>query len=282
MCERADQAIALALIHMESRDVIFVGHGHFSRAVITRWIELPVYEGIRFAMAAASIAMCGFEHGMRQLSALGLTGYPAPHRFHVTREPSFVLATGGSAVVADGVHTAYKSIADARSAITSHTAPIIMGALPFDMSKPPALIRPQAVQFPTRCRNGRCACYPQCASQRRCPTRTNTAPASRPRCSACEIRHTGLHKVVLARALRLVADGPLDARTIVDRLVTADPVANVYLADLTSAGVEYSGTALVGASPELLVARSGDRVACRAVRGVGAATARPRRRPGQR
>ena len=74
---------------------------------------------------------------------------------------------------------------------------------------------------------------------------------------------SGLHKVVLARALRLVADGPLDARTIVDRLVTADPAANVYLADLTSAGVEYSGTALVGASPELLVARSGDRVACR-------------------
>jgi broad specificity phosphatase PhoE len=78
ICERADRSIALALTHMESRDVVFVGHGHFSRAVITRWIEQPVYEGIRFAMPAASVAVCGFEHGVRQLGALGLTGLPNP------------------------------------------------------------------------------------------------------------------------------------------------------------------------------------------------------------
>jgi broad specificity phosphatase PhoE len=78
VCERADRAIKSALGHMESRDVVFVGHGHFSRAVVTRWIEQPLYEGIRFAMPAASIAICGFEHGVRQLSALGLTGRPNP------------------------------------------------------------------------------------------------------------------------------------------------------------------------------------------------------------
>lgn len=76
VCARADRAIDLALRYMESRDVVFVGHGHFSRALITRWIEQPVYEGIRFAMPAVSIAVCGFEHGVRQLSALALTGHP--------------------------------------------------------------------------------------------------------------------------------------------------------------------------------------------------------------
>jgi broad specificity phosphatase PhoE len=76
--DRADRAVAFALEHMLSRDVVFVGHGHFSRAVVTRWIELPVSQGIRFAMVAASIAVCGFEHGVRQISALGLTGYPHP------------------------------------------------------------------------------------------------------------------------------------------------------------------------------------------------------------
>jgi broad specificity phosphatase PhoE len=76
--QRADRAVAYALEHMETRDVLFVGHGHFSRAVITRWVELALSEGIRFAMVAASIAVCGFEHGVRQISALGLTGYPHP------------------------------------------------------------------------------------------------------------------------------------------------------------------------------------------------------------
>ncbi|HEY6650630.1 MAG TPA: acid phosphatase [Mycobacterium sp.] len=73
--DRADRAISYALKHMESRDVLFLGHGHFSRAVLTRWVELEISEGIRFAMVAASIAVCGFEHGVRQISALGLTGH---------------------------------------------------------------------------------------------------------------------------------------------------------------------------------------------------------------
>jgi broad specificity phosphatase PhoE len=76
--DRADRAIAMALQYMESRDVVFVSHGHFSRSVITRWVELPLVEGSRFGMRTASIAMCGFEHGIRQLLALGLTGQPQP------------------------------------------------------------------------------------------------------------------------------------------------------------------------------------------------------------
>jgi broad specificity phosphatase PhoE len=71
--DRADAAVTVALQHMESRDVVFISHGHFSRAVITRWLELPLVEGRRFGMSTASIAICGFEHGVRQLGALGLS-----------------------------------------------------------------------------------------------------------------------------------------------------------------------------------------------------------------
>ena len=74
--ERADRAVALALELMATRDVVFVGHGHFSRAVITRWVQLPLVEGSRFGMGPASVAVGGFEHGIRQLSALGL---PRPY-----------------------------------------------------------------------------------------------------------------------------------------------------------------------------------------------------------
>jgi probable phosphoglycerate mutase len=79
--DRADRAVALALEHMTSRDVVFVGHSHFSRSVITRWVELPLVEGSRFWMLAASVAVCGFEHAVRQLAALGLTGQPQPTAF---------------------------------------------------------------------------------------------------------------------------------------------------------------------------------------------------------
>jgi broad specificity phosphatase PhoE len=74
--DRADQAVSLALENMASRDVLFVGHSHFSRSVITRWVELPLVEGSRFWMLAGSMAVLGFEHGVRQLAALGLTGLP--------------------------------------------------------------------------------------------------------------------------------------------------------------------------------------------------------------
>ncbi|BBX74538.1 acid phosphatase [Mycobacterium shinjukuense] len=72
--DRADLAVTLALAHLPTRDVLFISHGHFSRAVITRWVELPLAQGTRFGMATGSIGICGFEHGMRQVSKLGLTG----------------------------------------------------------------------------------------------------------------------------------------------------------------------------------------------------------------
>ncbi len=70
---RADQAVAYALDRMPDRDVVFVSHGHFSRSVITRWVEQPLREGARYGYATAAVAVCGFEYGLRQLSALGLT-----------------------------------------------------------------------------------------------------------------------------------------------------------------------------------------------------------------
>jgi broad specificity phosphatase PhoE len=78
--DRADRAIALAIEHMASRDVLFVGHGHFSRVMIARWLELPLAAGSRFSMVAGSIAICGFEHRVRQLSVLGYTHPVAPVR----------------------------------------------------------------------------------------------------------------------------------------------------------------------------------------------------------
>ncbi|ULE33551.1 isochorismate synthase [Mycobacterium sp. IDR2000157661] len=192
----------------------------------------------------------------------------------MTREPSFVLAARG-AVVADGVHTAFASVADARAALASHSTPLVVGALPFDTAQPAALIRPQAVQFLDAL-----PAWPLRMMPTVQVTETRPEPDEhRARISAALTRLRdpagGLHKVVLARALRLTADGPLDARTVLHRLVGADPGANGYLVDLTAAGGGYSGTVLVGASPELLVARRGEQVMCSPFAGSAARLADP-------
>jgi isochorismate synthase len=186
----------------------------------------------------------------------------------VTPEPSFVLAGPTGAVVANGVHTAFDRLADAQAALAGRDTPIIVGALPFDVSKPAALIRPRSVRFtealpdwPTRPLPAvRIAATVPAPDVHRARVRAALQWLTNP--------DSGLHKVVLARALRLVADGPLDGRTIVRRLVAADPAANAYFADLTAAGGGYAGAALVGASPELLVARRGEEVTCRPFAGT--------------
>jgi len=181
----------------------------------------------------------------------------------VTREPAFVLAGRSGAVVADGVHTAFPRLADARAALASHSAPIVVGALPFDISKPTALIRPQSVQFTEALPDWPLRLLPTVRIAETMPTPEEHRARIAAALGRLRDPGSGLQKVVLARALRLVADGPLDARTVVDRLIAADAAANVYLADLTAAGGGYSGAALVGASPELLVARRGETVTCR-------------------
>ncbi|MGH3725159.1 MAG: acid phosphatase [Mycobacterium sp.] len=75
---RADRVITKIAAELYRRDVLLVGHGHFSRALMTRWIDLPLEEGTRLGMATASVAVGGHEHGQRQVAALGLTGYRHP------------------------------------------------------------------------------------------------------------------------------------------------------------------------------------------------------------
>jgi isochorismate synthase len=137
-----------------------------------------------------------------------------------------------------------------------------MGALPFDVAQPAALMVPHAVL--------RTDTLPDWPSDPLPTVRVVAAlpPPEEHRARVRTVRDqlttpdSTLRKVVLARALRLAGDAPLDARIILRRLAATDPHAYGYLVDLTSAGSRYAGMALVGASPELLVARDGERVAC--------------------
>lgn len=61
--KRADDLIADIMANLADGDVVLVGHGHFSRVLMTRWIELPVVEGARLMMDAPAWAVLGHYHG---------------------------------------------------------------------------------------------------------------------------------------------------------------------------------------------------------------------------
>jgi len=64
---RADTVVHVAAAQLTERDVVLFGHGHFSRALIARWLDLPVRDGRRFAFSPASYTVLGFERGIRQV-----------------------------------------------------------------------------------------------------------------------------------------------------------------------------------------------------------------------
>ena len=190
-------------------------------------------------------------------------------------EPPFVLCGTAGTLIADGVQKRYCDVRAAQAALRSGSASIMLGALPFDVDQPAALLVPGTVLRTDGLPDWPTGPLPAVRIVAAVPPPADyRARISRAR-DQLGARDTSLTKVVLARALQLVAEGALDARVVLRRLVTADPGAYGYLVDLTAAGDDYAGAALIGASPELLVARSGDRVICQPYAGSAPRAADP-------
>lgn len=180
----------------------------------------------------------------------------------MTDHPSFVLSGPAGTIVADGIEAGYDSAAAASAALTDGSADLVVGALPFDVRGAAALLAPRTVTFSNALPSWPVTSLPTVRIDATLPPPEEHRARIRTALKYLNDAESGLQKVVLARALRLVADGALDEQTILRRLVDDDPEATSYLADLSPAGGDYAGTALVGASPELLVARTGDQVTC--------------------
>ncbi|BDU08124.1 acid phosphatase [Nocardia cyriacigeorgica] len=60
---RADRVLSTVTEQLAERDVVLVGHGHFSRVLIARWCEFEVREGRRFAMSTGAVSVLGYDHG---------------------------------------------------------------------------------------------------------------------------------------------------------------------------------------------------------------------------
>jgi isochorismate synthase len=181
----------------------------------------------------------------------------------MTTEPPFVLCGPAGVLIAEGVQACHRDVASAQSALRSGSASIVLGALAFDVTEPAALMTPRSVRHPDELPDWPIGPLPAVRVAGSIPAPDEHRDRVRRACDVLTAEDSKLQKVVLARALRLAADAPLDARMILRRLADNDPAAYGYLVDLSAAGAPYTGMALVGASPELLVARDGDRVTCR-------------------
>lgn len=177
--------------------------------------------------------------------------------------PAFVLSGPAGTLRADGIATGFSDVAAARAALATGEASIVLGALPFQPGAAAALFVPREVRRTQSLPTLPDAAFPPVRIVAQLPDRDVHRARIRRALHELTAPHPVLHKVVLARGLRLAADAALDGGTILRRLVAADPSGYGYLVDLSAAGEPYTGAALVGASPELLVARDGDRVSCR-------------------
>ena len=180
---------------------------------------------------------------------------------------TFVLTGPAGTLVAEGIRTGYDDVEDAARAIRDGSADLVVGALPFDIRHSAALLEP------TRRHHTVPAAADGLPTVR--ITETLPGPTEHRRRVEAVLRllrdpENPLQKVVLARALRLVADRPIDPLCVLHRLAAADPEATAYLTDLSPAGPPFVGAVLVGASPELLVSRHGDQVICQPFAGSAA------------
>ncbi|KAI0830710.1 phosphoglycerate mutase-like protein [Trametes gibbosa] len=87
MCHRVDSVIEKVREHHRAwkeegqgcRDVVIVAHGHFSRVLISRWINFPLSLGTHFNVEPAGVAILGYNHknlAEPALNALNLYAKP--------------------------------------------------------------------------------------------------------------------------------------------------------------------------------------------------------------
>lgn len=187
-----------------------------------------------------------------------------------------LFATGRHALLADGVADRVVdgdpcTLSDrVRELLAGHGADALaIGALPFDLSAPVRLHRPERML-----RGGPLAVRPDAARRHAFGPRWRLAPVGDPADYAAAVdravsrlRAGAADKVVLARAVDAVCDDDVDLAAIVGRLAAHDPNAYTFAVDV---GDDAEPAVLLGASPELLARRRGDVVTSHPLAGSAA------------
>ncbi|OPX13679.1 isochorismate synthase [Gordonia sp. i37] len=164
----------------------------------------------------------------------------------------FVLSRPHGVVRAEGVARRFTAVSDAVDALRSGAVESVVGALPFDPADPAALFAPTRL-------------YREQALGGRAPVRHSLAQLveipdaathrERVRRAVAAIDAGVLDKVVLARTVGAVLDSPVGIDELLGALAHGNSEHNAF-------AVDSGHSWLLGASPELLLHKSGREVTC--------------------
>jgi isochorismate synthase len=176
-----------------------------------------------------------------------------PGSFLLTSPERALLATGERQVVTE--RDPDELAKRVTKLLVDSDVPVAVGALPFDTEAAPHVVLPETASF-----TGPLSAYPRrpvgaAVSVEQLPSRAGYARAVA--CAVDELRAGELRKVVLARALRLTMAAPVDVRTLLANLVSDNAAGFTYAVDLPA---DTGRRTLVGATPEMLLSRTGTTV----------------------
>ncbi|MTD58495.1 acid phosphatase [Amycolatopsis pithecellobii] len=69
---RADKVLDRVRAALADTEVILVGHGHFSRVLVARWLGLPATAGVHFGLDPAGVSVLGNERGEPKIEHLNI------------------------------------------------------------------------------------------------------------------------------------------------------------------------------------------------------------------
>lgn len=167
------------------------------------------------------------------------------------------------------------------AASSGHPRPVVVGAVPFKGSVPARLVVAKTIRSAAPLSFDRpipAASEPVAE----CHLRQIPEPAEYMRGverALDRIRAGEIGKVVLSRTMELTAPTPIDVPQLLQSLARRNPHGYTYAVDVSQPGVDPRSTAqrriLVGASPELLLSKSGGQIVANPLAGSAARSADP-------
>lgn len=193
---------------------------------------------------------------------------PAPYRAGRTTAAPFTLSRPQGSIRAEGVLRRFDDATEAARALRVGDVSALTGAIPFASDAPAALVEPALLWRTGKpWRSVSAAALPACSVEQHLPAEGEHVARVRAALTRLRDEHDPLLKVVLARALRLRAHGPLEPEGLLQNLIANDPAGNGYCVDLSAAGDEHTDQWLVGSSPEVLIRKQGSAVSCHPLAG---------------